>query len=91
MSKLTLVVNERELSTLRAALFLLQEHIDALPEDLAEMIGRHRTPVAASEIEKLSARLDAPTSTTRGYAGPEYLKIKPVIEIDRVSAPAVPR
>jgi hypothetical protein len=35
------------LSTIRAALLLLQEQIDALPEDLAEMIGRHRPPVTA--------------------------------------------
>jgi hypothetical protein len=35
MKKLSLVVDERELSTIRAALLLLQEHVDALPEDLA--------------------------------------------------------
>ncbi len=91
MSKLALVVDERELSTLQAALLLLQEQIDALPEDLAEMIGRHRTPVTASEIEQLSARLAAPTSTAQGYAGPEYLNIKAVVEIDRGSAAAVSR
>jgi hypothetical protein len=31
MKKLTLVVDERELRTIRAALLLLQEQVDALP------------------------------------------------------------
>ena len=56
MKKLTLVVDERELSTLRAALLLLQEHVDALPEDLAEMTTTHGAPMTASEIEHLSLR-----------------------------------
>jgi hypothetical protein len=86
MNKLTLVVDERELSTLQAALLLLQEQIDALPEDLAEMVGQHRPPVTASEIEHLSARLDRQTSTTRTYADREYLNVKTVVEIERVAA-----
>ena len=84
MNKLTLVVDERELSTLRAALLLLQEQIDALPEDLAEMIGQHRPPVTATEIEQLSVRLDEQTSNARGYAVGEYLNVNTVVEIDRV-------
>ena len=84
MNKLTLVVDERELSTLRAALLLLQEQIDALPEDLAEMIGQHRPPVTATEVEQLSVRLDAQTSIARGYAVREYLNVNTVVEIDRV-------
>ncbi len=36
MKRLTLVVDERELSTIQAALLLLQEQVNALPEDLAE-------------------------------------------------------
>jgi hypothetical protein len=87
MNKLTLVVDERELSTLRAALLLLQEQIDALPEDLAEMIGQHRPPVAATEIEHLSVRLDAQTSNARGYDVREYLNVNTVVEIDRVQQP----
>ncbi len=86
MNKLTLVVDERELSTLQAALLLLQEQIDALPEDLAEMVGQHRPPVTASEIEHFSARLDRQTSTTRTYADREYLNVKTVVEIERVAA-----
>ena len=84
MSEFTVVVDERELSTIRAALLLLQEQIDALPEDLAEMIGRHRSPVTASGIEQLSVRLDAQTSIARGYAVREYLNVNTVVEIDRV-------
>ena len=84
MNKLTLVVDERELSTLRAALLLLQEQIDALPEDLAEMIGQHRTPVTATEVEQLSVRLDAQTSTARGYDIREYRTVSTVVEVDRV-------
>jgi hypothetical protein len=84
MNKLTLVVDERELSTLRAALLLLQEQIDALPEDLAEMLENRRSPVTASEIEQLSARLEKQTSTTRGYAVREVLNVNTVVEIDRV-------
>ena len=91
MNKLSLVVDERELSTLRAALLLLQEQIDALPEDLAEMIGQHRPPVTATEVEQLSARLDEQTSTPRTYTVREYLNVNTVVEIDRVSAAAASR
>jgi hypothetical protein len=57
MKKLTLVVNERELSTIRAALFLLQEQVDALPEDLAESIAEHGSPMMEVEIERLTSAL----------------------------------
>ncbi len=90
MNEFTVVVDERELSTIRAALLLLQEQIDALPEDLAEMIGQHRPPVTASEIEQLSARLDKQTSTTRGYADREYLNVNTVIQIDWVQQQPFP-
>jgi hypothetical protein len=89
MSEFTVVVDERELSTIRAALLLLQEQIDALPEDLAEMIGRHRPPVTALGIEQLSARLDKQTSPTRGYADREYLNVNTVVEVDRFPVAAV--
>jgi hypothetical protein len=58
MKKLTLVVDERELRTIRAALLLLQEQLDALPEDLAEMVARDGQPMPGSEIEQLSLRFD---------------------------------
>src|SRR5918997_4253179 len=57
MKKLAFVVDERELSTIRAALFLLQEQVDALPEDLAEMLAEHGQSMTVSEIERLSLYL----------------------------------
>jgi hypothetical protein len=58
MSTTTLVVDKRELSTIRAALLLLQEQIDALPEDLAEMLSEHGPAMTETEIDCLSNRLD---------------------------------
>jgi hypothetical protein len=55
MKKLTLVVDELELSTIRAALFLLQEQVDAHPEDLAESIAEHGSPMMEVEIERLTS------------------------------------
>jgi hypothetical protein len=57
MSTITLVVDKRELSTIRAALLLLQEQIDALPEDLAEMMCEHGPPMSEAEIDSLSDRV----------------------------------
>ena len=91
MNKLTLVVDERELSTLRAALLLLQEQIDALPEDLAEMIGRHRPPVTVSEIERLSLRIDGQANLTGDYANREFPQAKRIVEVERFPATAVIR
>lgn len=76
MSTLTLVVDERELSTIRAALFLLQEQVDALPEDLAEMLYEHGPPMTEIEIERLSSRLD-------GRQG-EPLRIEVLAEVERL-------
>jgi hypothetical protein len=57
MSTITLVVDKRELSTIRAALLLLQEQIDALPEDLAEMMCEHGPPMSETEIDNLISRV----------------------------------
>jgi hypothetical protein len=57
MSTHTLVVDERELSTIRAALLLLHEQVDALPEDLAEMLCEHGPAMTETEIDHLSNRL----------------------------------
>lgn len=57
MKKLTLVVDERELNAMRAALLLLREQIDVLPEDLAEMLRQNGDPLSDGEIEELSRRL----------------------------------
>jgi hypothetical protein len=89
MKKLTLVVDERELSTIRAALFLLQEHVAALPEDLAEMIAEHGTPIMASEVEHLSLRLDRATDLPSDYPQPAYSPLNCTVEIERFSGGAV--
>jgi hypothetical protein len=57
MTTLTLVLDERELSTIRAALLLLLEQVNALPEDLAEMLGEHGPAMSEAEIDHLSSRL----------------------------------
>lgn len=57
MTSLTLVVDEREVRTIRAALLLLQEQIGALPEDLAEMLDGHGRAMTEEEIGDLARRL----------------------------------
>jgi len=91
MKKLTLVVDERELSTLRAVLFLLQEHVDALPEDLAEMTTSHGTPMTASEIEHLSLRLRETERPMRDYAGRELPQATRLVEVERFPSVTVPQ
>jgi len=87
MKKLALVVDERELSTIRAALFLLQEQVDALPEDLAEMIAEHGQPMTVSEIERLSLYLDD-RAKQRNHAGQELPQAARFVEIERFPANA---
>ena len=57
MKTLTLVVDERELSTIEAALLLLQEQISALPEDLSEMMSEHGAPLSEAEVGKHVRRI----------------------------------
>jgi hypothetical protein len=52
------------LSAIQAALLLLQEQIDVLPEDLAEMLREHGPPISETELDRLSRRLGADHSTT---------------------------
>ena len=83
MKKLALVVDERELSTIRAALLLLQEQVAALPEDLAEMIAAHGMSMTASEIEHLSLRLDGATSLTTDYLQQTHSHLDCTVEVKR--------
>jgi regulator of replication initiation timing len=89
MKKLTFVVDERELCTIRAALFLLQEQVDALPEDLAEMIAEHGQPMTQIEIERLSLRLDDPTSRVRDSADQEFPQTNMVVEVERFTVASI--
>ncbi|MBL0404243.1 hypothetical protein JKG68_09715 [Microvirga aerilata] len=89
MKKLALVVDERELSTIRAALFLLQEQLDALPEDLAEMIAEHGPPITDIEIERLSLRLEEQTGGIRGSADQEVPQGTRMVEVERFTPVAI--
>jgi hypothetical protein len=91
MKKLTLVVDERELSTIRAALLLLQEQVDALPEDLAEMIARDGRPMTGAEIAHLSLRLAETASPIRDYAARELSERTRVAAVERPSAATIRR
>jgi hypothetical protein len=91
MKKLTLVVDERELSTIRAALLLLQEQVDALPEDLAEMMAAHGKVMTASEIEHLSLRLQETARPLRDYAERELPQATRLVEVERFPLMIAPR
>ncbi len=91
MNKLTLVVDERELSTIRAALLLLQEQVDALPEDLAEMTALNGAPVTAYAIEQLSLRLDETARPTRDYPARELPEATRLVEVERFPRSTIPR
>jgi hypothetical protein len=91
MKKLTLVVDEREWSTVRAALLLLQEHVDALPEDLAEMTTTHGAPMTASEIERLSLRLHETARPVQDYAERKSPQATRLVEVERVPGMTVPQ
>ena len=82
MKKLTLVVDERELSTIRAAL-LLQEQVDALPEDLAEMVAAHGAPMEGPEIKRLSLRLHETARPIRDYVEGELPQATRLVEVER--------
>ena len=91
MKKLALVVDERELSTIRAALLLLQEQVDALPEDLAEMIAAHGMSMTASEIEHLSLRLQETARPIRDYVEGELPQATRLVEVERFPSMTVPQ
>ena len=75
MGTITLVVDKRELSTIRAALLLLQEQIDGLPEDLAEMICEHSPPIGETEINNLISRV--------GKGQEEPIRLEVLAEVER--------
>jgi hypothetical protein len=82
MTRLTLVVDERELSTIQAALFLLQEQIGALPEDLAEMMSEQGPPMTEKDVGKLACRLVADQSGV-ALAGTAQARRRVVLELER--------
>ncbi|PVE21087.1 hypothetical protein DC522_28500 [Microvirga sp. KLBC 81] len=88
MKKHTLVVDERELRTIRAALLLLQEQVDVLPEDLAEMVAKDGQPMIGSEIEQLSLRLNEPANLTTNHRQ-EYPQFNRAVEVERFPATTI--
>jgi hypothetical protein len=74
MKTLALVVDERELSTIEAALLLLQEQINALPEDLSEMMSEPGAPLTEMEVGELARRISMrrrPLESLSRWAYPE--------------------
>ncbi len=83
MKTLTLVVDERELSTIHAALLLLQEQSDGLPEDLAEMMREHGLPMTEAEISQLSRRLSRQRDQHRFYFDGNNSGVETRVEVER--------
>ena len=77
--------------TIRAALLLLQEQVDALPEDLAEMIAAHGMPMAVPEIERLSLRLHETARPIRDYVEGELPQAARLVEVERFPSMTVPQ
>jgi hypothetical protein len=57
MNVLPLRIDKRELSTIVAALLLLQEQIDSLPEDLWDILHEHGPAFTVEQIDELVSRL----------------------------------
>jgi hypothetical protein len=83
MKTLTLVVDERELSTIGAALLLLQEQVDVLPEDIAKMVAAHGMPMEVPEIERLSFRRHETERPRLDYAERELQQATGLVEVEQ--------
>jgi hypothetical protein len=88
MSTLTLVVDDRELSTIRGALLLLQKQVDMLPEDLAEMMREHGPAMTETETGQLSSRLGQRREESEDHFGEECSRMEALAEIERFSRAA---
>jgi len=86
MTTLALVLDERELSTVEAALLLLEEQIHALPEDLSETMRKFGTPMTEAEVGRLARRIAAHQPRPEGAAGRPRGEAS--VEIERAAAPA---
>ena len=82
MKTLALVVDERELSTIEAALLLLQEQINALPEDLSEMMCEHGAPLSEAELEKLVRRIVVSQRSSGTSLGADVPRAEMLVEIE---------
>ena len=82
MKTLALVVDERELSTIEAALLLLQEQINALPEDLSEMMSEHGAPLSEAEVGKLVRRIVVSQRRSDSSLGADVPRAEMLVEIE---------
>jgi hypothetical protein len=82
MKTLALVVDERELSTIEAALLLLQEQINALPEDLSEMMSEHGAPLSEAEVGKLVRRIVVSQRRSDSSLGADVPRAEMLVKIE---------
>jgi len=88
MRTLTLEVDERELSTIQAALLLLQEQLGSLPEDLSELMSAYGAHLTESEVSALASRLALALGFERRF-DPFRPGAHTLVEIDRTASPAL--
>jgi hypothetical protein len=87
MTTLALVVDERELCTIQAALLLLQEQINALPEDLSDMVKEHGAPLSEADIGELARRLAMRQTGFESRFRADLARAESLVEIERAIAP----
>ena len=88
MRTLTLEVDERELSTIQAALLLLQEQLGSLPEDLSELMSAYGAHLTESEVSALASRLALALGFESRF-DPFRPGAQTLVEIDRTASPAL--
>ena len=59
------------------------KQVDALPEDLAEMVAAHGAPMEVPEIERLSLRLHETARPIRDFAERELPQATRLVEVER--------
>jgi hypothetical protein len=89
MKTLALVVDERELSTIEAALLLLQEQINALPEDLSEMMSEPGAPLTEIEVGELARRISMRRRPLENLSPVGLPRAETVLAIERATEPTL--
>lgn len=86
MKTLALVVDERELSTIEAALLLLQEQIGALPEDLSEMMSAHGAALTEAGVGELVRRVILSQRRSDHSLGQDRSRAETLVETEQTAA-----
>ena len=89
MKTLALVVDERELSTIEAALLLLQEQINALPEDLSEMMNEQGAPLTEIEVGELARRISLRRRPLESLSPVGLRRAETIVGIERATEPTL--